>query len=247
MINKEDQKRNIKRFEKLMSKVDREGKEELLNHIRSTDFFSCPSSTKYHLSCEGGLLQHSLNVYSCLICKRQNTLWETVLEDISEESLIIVALLHDLCKTNFYIKSYKNQKTYAPDKVSVAKERDLKHDDMGDFIWESVLKYEINDKCPIGHGEKSALLIMKYMPLKDCELFAIRWHMGLSEEKTAYSAIGKAMEEYPLTLALFEADMESSKLVESEDGNKKETEDVLPWGERHVENVVQPDEPCPFD
>ncbi len=219
MINNEE---NISRFEQLMGKVERDGKKELMNYIKNkTDFYKAPASTQFHLSCEGGLLQHSLNVYDCLIAKKESPVWKGVFESIPEESLIIMALLHDLCKVNFYIKSTKNQKTYDKDKVAAAEGWQRKHDSMGDFIWETVLKYEINDTMPLGHGEKSVMLIHCFMKLKTDEIFAIRWHMGFSEDKTQYKALGEAMEKYPIVLALHEADLEASNLMEDTDGNKE--------------------------
>lgn len=56
------------RFEKLMQTIsDRPGFDRLMNYIRKSDFYTAPASTRFHLSCEGGLLQHSLNVYEALI------------------------------------------------------------------------------------------------------------------------------------------------------------------------------------
>lgn len=61
---------NIARFEKLLGLVKREGLPKLMNYIRNqTDFYRAPASTRFHLACEGGLLQHSLNVYDCLLSK----------------------------------------------------------------------------------------------------------------------------------------------------------------------------------
>lgn len=217
-----DNEANIKRFEDLMAQVSRDGKDELMNYIRSkTDFFTAPASTQFHLACEGGLLQHSLNVYDCLIEKKNSPVWKKILEGIPDESLIVMALLHDLCKVNFYIQGTKNQKTYDPEKVAAAEGWQVKHDGMGDYIWETVLRYEIDDKMPLGHGEKSVMLINCFMKLKADEIFAIRWHMGFSEEKSQYKAVGEAMEKYPIVLALYEADLEASKLLEDVSGNKE--------------------------
>lgn len=213
---------NIKRFESLMATITRDGKDALMDYIKNkTDFYTAPASTQYHLACEGGLLQHSLNVYDCLIAKKQSPIWKKTFEEIPEESLIIMALLHDLCKVNFYVKGTKNQKTYDANKVAAAESWQRKHDDMGDFIWETSLKYEINDTMPLGHGEKSVMLINCFMKLKVYEIFAIRWHMGFSEEKGQYKALGEAMEKYPIVLALYEADLEASKLLEDVSGNKE--------------------------
>ncbi len=212
---------NINRFENLVRSINRDGINDLMTYIREkTDFYTAPASTNYHLSCEGGLLQHSLNVYDCLISKKSSPVWANIISKIPDESLIIMALFHDLCKVNFYTKGTKNQKTYDPEKVSKAEKWKIKHDDLGDFIWETVLSYEINDTMPLGHGEKSVILINNFMKLNTQEIFAIRWHMGFSEEKAQYKALGEAMEKFPIVLALHEADLEASKLFEGKDGNK---------------------------
>lgn len=213
---------NIKRFEELMNSVTREGKDKLMDYIKNkTDFYKAPASTQFHLSCEGGLLQHSLNVYDCLIAKKDSPIWKKTFEKIPDESLIIMALLHDLCKVNFYVKGTKNQKTYDADKVAAAEKWQVKHDAMGDFVWETVLNYEVKDSMPLGHGEKSVMLINCFMHLIDFEIFAIRWHMGFSEEKSQYKALGEAIEKYPIILALYEADLEASKILEDVSGNKE--------------------------
>lgn len=213
---------NIKRFEELMNSVTREGKDKLMDYIKNkTDFYKAPASTQFHLSCEGGLLQHSLNVYDCLIAKKDSPIWKKTFEKIPDESLIIMALLHDLCKVNFYVKGTKNQKTYDADKVAAAEKWQVKHDAMGDFVWETVLNYEVKDSMPLGHGEKSVMLINCFMHLIDFEIFAIRWHMGFSEEKSQYKALGEAIEKYPIILALYEADLEASKILEDVSGNKQ--------------------------
>lgn len=213
---------NIKRFEDLMASVTRDGKDALVDYIRNkTDFYKAPASTQFHLACEGGLLQHSLNVYDCLVAKRQSPIWKNIFEEIPEESLVLMALLHDLCKVNFYTKGTKNQKTYDAEKVAAAENWQRKHDDMGDYIWETVLRYEINDTMPLGHGEKSVMLINCFMKLNTYEIFAIRWHMGFSVEKEHYKALGDAMEKYPIILALYEADLEASKILEDVSGNKE--------------------------
>ena len=94
---------NILRFEELLGSVQKEGISKLMNYIRNnTDFYKAPASTRFHLACEGGLLQHSLNVYDCLVAKKESPIWKPILSDIPDESLIIMALLHDLCKANFY-------------------------------------------------------------------------------------------------------------------------------------------------
>lgn len=208
---------NIVKFENLLLGTGREGMDRLVNYIKnSTDFYVAPASTRFHLACEGGLLQHSLNVYECLQAKRNSPIWTKVLENTPDDSLIIVALLHDLCKANFYVESSKNQKTYDSVKVAAAEKWQVKHDAQGDFIWESVKTYQIDDKLPLGHGEKSVMLAQEFIHLHMPEVMAIRWHMGFTEEKSQYASVGDAMEKYPLVLAMHEADLEASKLLEVE-------------------------------
>lgn len=208
---------NIQRFEELLNSVKRDGTDKLMRYIRnSTDFYKAPASTKFHLACEGGLLQHSLNVYDCLVAKRNNPIWKDVLKDIPDDSLILIALLHDLCKANFYAEGTKNQKTYDPEKVKAAENWQVKHDAQGDFIWETVKTYQVDDQLPLGHGEKSVMLIQCYIRLTMHEVMAIRWHMGFSEAKENWNTLGSAMEKYPIVLATNEADLEASKLLETD-------------------------------
>ena len=207
---------NIKRFEELLSSVDRAGIDKLLGYIRhKTDFYKAPASTRFHLACEGGLLQHSLNVYDCLVAKKESLVWKPILAEIPDESLIIMALLHDLCKANFYTEGTKNQKTYDAEKVAAAEPWQRKHDQQGDFIWETIKTYQVDDQLPLGHGEKSVMLIQCYIRLTMQEVMAIRWHMGFSDAKENCAAVGKAMEKYPVVLALSEADLEATKILEA--------------------------------
>lgn len=213
---------NIKRFEELMSGVSREGKDALMDYIQKSDFYTAPASTKFHLSCEGGLLQHSLNVYDCLQAKKESSTWGRILEEAGAEALILCPLLHDLCKTYFYKIDFKNQKTYDPEKVAAAERWQVKRDNGGAFIWEQVPCYTVEDRVPYGHGEKSVMMIEQFMRLTGPERFAIRWHMGFSEAPQNHLQLTQAMAKYPLILALHEADQEASVLLEDKDSNKSQ-------------------------
>lgn len=217
-----NRQKNIERFENLMANVKREGMDKLMDYIRNeTDFYTAPASSRFHLSCEGGLLQHSLNVYDLLASKaNMSPTWASIIADAGEDAQILCPLLHDLCKTNFYIVDYKNQKTYDPEKVKRADRFQIKHDNNGHFIWETVPIYAIKDQLPYGHGEKSVMLIEQFIKLTEQERFAIRWHMGFSEDKSMHQVLKQAMEKYPFILALNEADNEAAILWENTDGNK---------------------------
>jgi hypothetical protein len=175
-------------------KIHREGADKLLAYLESSDFFTAPASTRYHGAYFGGLLEHSLNVYDCLCdyLARPRVKEQYGLE-FSEESVAIVALLHDLCKVDFYVESTRNVKE--------------------DGVWKTVPYYTIDDKLPYGHGEKSVYIASGYMRLTREEAFAIRYHMGFSGEENV-NTVGSAFAKFPLAVALFTADMEASYFVE---------------------------------
>ena len=118
-----DKEELIARFESEMAKVKRPGIDKLMDYIRKSDFYTAPASTKFHLSCESGLLQHSLNVLDALRGLLQEeqtnedgtkewfyTVAGTSVAQIKDESVILIALLHDICKTYFYSTSTRNAK-----------------------------------------------------------------------------------------------------------------------------------------
>ena len=148
--------------------IKREGSREFLEWLKTTDFFTTPASTKFHCACEGGLVQHSVSVYNVMMNKHFDP------EVDNRESYAICALLHDLCKAQFYkvsTRNVKNEKTGA---------------------WEKQPFYMVEDSFPYGHGEKSVFLIERFMRLKTSEAMAIRWHMGGFDEsvKGAYFRFG---------------------------------------------------------
>ena len=181
--------------------ITRPGSEKLLNYLLSeqSDFFTAPSSTRYHGSYEGGLVEHSVNVYECLkdYLSRPRTA-ELYGMEYSDETVALVSLLHDVCKMNFYTVDYRNAKN-------------------AQGVWEKVPYYTINDTLPYGHGEKSVYIVSGFMRLTREEAFAIRYHMGFSGIEDRNS-IGKAFEMFPLAFALSTADMEATYFLES---NKK--------------------------
>lgn len=176
------------KFIELLRSTGREGIEEVVDFLDRTDFFKAPASTRFHGSFEGGLLQHSMKVYEILKSKVENCVVDM---NFSEDTLIISALLHDVCKVNFYKVDYRNAKN-----------------ERGE--WEKVPYYTIDDTIPYGHGEKSVMMLSEYIRLTAEEKYAIRWHMGFTEPKEVYNTIGAAFKKYPLALLLHEADLEAT-------------------------------------
>lgn len=169
--------------------VKRHGAKELLEWLCKTDFFTAPASTKYHCACTNGLVMHSLSVFDVLMEKHFDE------ETDNLESFTICALLHDLCKAQFY-------------KVST---RNVKNEETGN--WEKVPFYAVDDVFPYGHGEKSVFLIERFMKLRIEEAMAIRWHMGGFEDSGGFT-ISIAYQKYPLAVKLHLADLESTYLRE---------------------------------
>lgn len=200
---------NIERFEELLSAIKRDGMDKLMEYIRKSDFYYAPASTRYHSCHEGGLLEHSLNVADCLLEKLNSPTWANILNEVGRESIILCALLHDICKTNYYTVELKNKKVY--------RDTGRKSDANGRFDWETVPGYTVEDKVPYGHGEKSVMMIEEFMKLKPVERYAIRWHMGFSEPKENWNTLGAAIQKYPLILAIHEADLEATYLLEKEE------------------------------
>ena len=179
--------------------IKREGAQELLAWLTGTnsDFFTAPASTRYHSAYEGGLLEHSINVYECLRdYLARNKVRDEFGLSYSDETIAIVSLLHDLCKVNVYRVSTRNVKDPATGQ------------------WKPMPYYEFDDNLPYGHGEKSVYVISGFMRLTREEAFAIRYHMGFSNEDDARN-VGKAVELFPLALALSIADTEATYFVEA--------------------------------
>ncbi|MCI8655278.1 MAG: HD domain-containing protein [Clostridia bacterium] len=176
------------RYLELLKTIKREGMEELIKYLENSDFFTAPASTKFHGDHEGGLLEHSLKVYD-ILCEKLKAPGIEI--NVSEDTVKIVALLHDICKTNFYKIDYRNAKNA-----------------LG--VWEKVPYYTIEDTIPYGHGEKSVMMITEYIKLTGEEKYAIRWHMGFSEPKEVYTSLGLAIKKYPLVLLVHEADLEAT-------------------------------------
>lgn len=189
----------IAEFENLLKETAREGIDRLLDFIRKSDFYTAPASTKFHGSYEGGLLEHSVNVYRRLQEKMTtDPIWVKVAEKkgYTEENYIISALLHDICKTYYYAIEMRNKKI--------------------DGRWEQVPCYTVEDKIPMGHGCKSVFMIEEYIKLKPCERYAVRWHMGAYDVTPGEQyTLGDAMELHPLVLALHESDMEATHIMEA--------------------------------
>lgn len=159
----------------LLRSVERDGMDKLIAWLEKHDYFTAPASTAYHLSCVGGLAQHSLNVYYELMTLYYGKDWRTLKnypickDDVDHETIIIVALLHDLCKVDFYKLGTRNVKENG--------------------AWKEIQVYSVDEKIPImGHGSKSVIVAQQFIRLYSIEIQAISFHMGMQDSDAQFSS-----------------------------------------------------------
>lgn len=173
----------------LLLDTGRPGIEDLVGWLEDeTDYFTAPASSRpdYHGCHEGGLAEHSANVYTVFEQKvRQYCL------GVNDDEVVIASLLHDVCKVNQY-----RPNVLKSGNVSAAK------------------PYVIDDALPIGHGEKSIFLVNRHIKLTPAETLLIRWHMGPFDEswENYETKVGRAC---PAIYAFHNADQEASKYLDA--------------------------------
>ena len=198
-----DIKKNKERCLELLRSTGREGMEDMIIELEKMGYFTAPASSYYHLNVEGGLVQHSLNVYDAAM-----VVWEGMKQfrpklgsEVSRNNIIIASLLHDICKCDIYKKNTKMKR--------------------GLFnLKEETSNYSVSyNDFPMGHGEKSVILALAGgLEMYDSEMIAIRWHMGAwrlnqddNEEKQNYKA---ATDRFPLVTILQTADTLAARIIE---------------------------------
>lgn len=156
-------KQNRSEFVELLYSTGREGMDEVIGQLEELGFFQAPASSKFHLNHEGGLLEHSLNVCKVGLMLREQmlALKPDLEESLNKESVIIAALLHDICKADIYQKCIRKRK-----------------DRLGQWVDYETYELDYSD-FPLGHGEKSVIVLLRMgLDLSDDEIMAIRWHMS---------------------------------------------------------------------
>lgn len=221
----------------LLKPETREGMKSLIDWmVHESDYFTAPASTKYHGNYSGGLADHSLNVYDSLSLLNKE-FRET---PYNEDTIIIVSLLHDLCKCHYYVLDEESASSKQIDYL-----RDLVHKADGDlenmpaddqrtkgYVTKLIDFYKnggdrpefsetfkVDEQFPMGHGEKSLYLIQKHIKLTDAEALAIRWHLGSSDPGAMFfypsgAPLQAALNKYPLVSLLTAADYLASWQVD---------------------------------
>lgn len=190
---------NLKeKFKEIFEKnITRDGAKELLEFLEKTDFFVAPASTQFHSAYEGGLCDHSINVYNRFLNSVKNEYGKKYLDVVSNETIAICGLLHDICKVDTFKADFKNKKV--------------------DGNWVQVPYYTVEDSLPYGHGEKSVYIISGFMKLTREEAMIINWHMGGFDARVRGGAYGlsEAYYKYPLAVIFHTCDMLATYLDET--------------------------------
>ena len=197
-MDKDELKKHKEEFLGLLRSTGIEDIDYFIAELEKSGFFTAPASMNGHMCYEGGLMIHSLNVYYAAIKLKEvfAPMRPDIFDKISDESIIVAALLHDMCKSNLYFRK-----------------RDSRYE-MGQAQYGSDY-----GNLPIGHGEKSVVMLLQMgLGLTDAEICAIRWHMGAwsvndcdAEEKGNFR---KAADLYPLVSLIQLADTAAAGIIE---------------------------------
>lgn len=192
------------KFTEILSSTGRKGMDSVIAKLEESGFFDAPASSRFHLSCKGGLMEHSMNVYEAALFVREQIIQRRpeLEEQLPLDSVAVCALLHDTCKTDIYKEGILSRKN-------------------ADGYWEKYVGYQVdyNTGLPLGHGEKSVILLLSWgLELKPEEMLAIRWHMSAwdmpmqsAEHKESFNA---AKAKSPLVSLIQTADGIATGLLE---------------------------------
>ena len=161
--------------------------DKLLQYLTQSDFFYAPAARSHHDAQQGGLYNHSKKVYNAMRILNKVSKNKT-----DDQSLFYMGFGHDICKINIY----KEKQQWFKDQHNK---------------WQSKPGWQIVDPFPVGHGQKSIIIMLKYVQLTNEQMLAIRWHMG-GFDNYVRDQIGKhtyaqAQDATPLTRMLHIADL----------------------------------------
>lgn len=230
MINQEQIENNKLEFLKLVSEINNEkvDTEGLVSYLLETDFFVAPASTKYGCSYEGGLVEHTLNVYHILDKLVKEVVPNKIIEQIEEDDefkevvvsvpkytddqIILTALLHDLSKVNFYEKYTKSIKQFINDED---RDNSSKFDNFEHkwFNWVNQVGYKVKeseDRDPVGSRNLSAIMALsKFIPVFDNDFKEVTLAIlnQFDGSKEMDPELKNSLKAYPLVTLLHTADL----------------------------------------
>ena len=211
MLDEQRIKELKEKFCDTLREIDRKNcdVEGLIAYLESTDFFTAPASTKYHCSYPGGLCEHSLNVY--------NTMTDIIycnpaFDRYDKNSNIIVGLLHDLNKINFYEETVRNEKVYS--------KYGKKTDELGNFDWVATKSYKVKDvkdrKILGTKGSISYLIASQFLTLTTEEMMALMYQYS-AVDREPVNDLSDILARYNLSVLLHSADIIATYRLEKND------------------------------
>lgn len=186
---------NKQTFLNLVAQIKRDGVENLINFLQSSDFFTAPASVKLYRAEEGGLCAHAL---------ARNAIMKNLIEiqgwTVDHDSFLITSLLADLNKINYFEPTAINKKVYSPNGKRM--------DEFGHFDWVAERGYRVRDpeeRFIFGtSGQNAERIITNYIPLTDEESAAII-NLGVSYENPTFN-YANIYRKYGLACVLAAAD-----------------------------------------
>ena len=185
----------------LLNSVERPGIKKVIEYLEGSSFFIDPASCNEHNAYEGGLAEHSLNVYQIL--ERNSSLHPDLAK--FKESIKIIGLLHDLCCIGIFQKVSKNVTVKGPDGRNRVKEN-------GKLLFIEKDGYDLYPEAqlPYPHGTLSTMLIKKYLKLTKLEDLAIQWHQGVYDQpQHLWNTLKRAQKTHKLIFMLYSAKREA--------------------------------------
>jgi len=185
-------------FDDLLYATHRPGIENVIDNLHREwissagerfSFYTVPASTNKHHCWRGGLLQHSLETCKTALSRFRRMVKAMPVCALTEESIVLCSLLHDICKYDEY------------------------------EISNGLSCHAANWVKGGPHGLKSLMLLDKWrFSLSDEEKKAIAWHMGnfATDAAKAYGMIYRnAAQLSPLVKLIHEADVYSARFPNS--------------------------------
>lgn len=160
----------------LLRSTNRDRIEDLISHITKMGYFIAPGSLKHHRF-EGGLLSHSLETYHKAMELRKRKIKEGFSPDtMPKVSVIIAALMHDLCKADILRYNPETRKAYVCKGSKGHSERSVRQVGYSGFV------------------------------LTPAEEDAILWHMGGRKREPDKQKRIEHFKAYPLSEIIHKAD-----------------------------------------
>jgi 23S rRNA maturation-related 3'-5' exoribonuclease YhaM len=177
------------RFNKLLRSTEIKGIDNLITHLELNGFYHSPASSGNHLCTEGGLLEHSLNVYDVAMEMHNET---SLGYSLNFNDVVIACLLHDVGKMGAF-----GEPNYVPNILKSTGEQSTK-------------KPWVTTNIGIQHQDISIMTVNKFIDLNREQAIAIKYHNGL------YTPDGRDIKgnETPLYMIVHFADMWASRVIE---------------------------------